>query len=229
MGNEHEIILGLTTTPGSDWRGKVEEMKKFSIERIALFPTFLKKAQREELYALLETVADLKIPHIHLRSDMTIKEIRYLESRFGGEVFNTHPEGKYHIQADWKDFFSKLYIENATKILEEKDLEKYAGLCLDFSHLENARIKKMPHYAATLRLAEKLPIGCCHVSAIRSSRFNPLNLYFGFDRHYLKDIREIDYIGQYKKYLPKYISLELENSFEQQLEIKRYLEKIISD
>jgi len=42
MGKRN-ILLGLTTTPRSDWRGKVEEIKKFKIKELALFPTFLKK------------------------------------------------------------------------------------------------------------------------------------------------------------------------------------------
>mgnify|MGYP000054681782 CR=1 FL=1 len=48
MENKHEILLGLTTTPNSDWKGKVEEMKKFGIKKIALFPTFLPIEKRKE-------------------------------------------------------------------------------------------------------------------------------------------------------------------------------------
>ncbi|MDD5464316.1 MAG: hypothetical protein PHP62_04145, partial [Candidatus Moranbacteria bacterium] len=66
---KHEILLGLTTTPKSDWRGKVEEMKKFGIKQIALFPTFLKIDDRKELYKLLEDIDGLEIPHVHLRDD----------------------------------------------------------------------------------------------------------------------------------------------------------------
>lgn len=225
---KHEILLGLTTTPKSDWREKVEEMKKFGIKRIALFPTFLKKEERKELYALLEKIDGLEIPHMHLRSDMTSEEIDYLIKRFNLQILNTHPEGKYHIPADWKVFFPKLYIENHVKELTENDITEYAGLCLDFSHLENARIKKLPSYSSTIRLMEKFPIGCCHISSIRGRKFNPISLYFGFDRHYLKNMLEVDYIGQYVQYLPKYISLELENSFKQQLEAKAYLEKLLN-
>ncbi|HAV11803.1 MAG TPA: hypothetical protein DCX32_04675 [Candidatus Moranbacteria bacterium] len=59
----------------------------------------------------------------------------------------------------------------------------------------------------------------------------PLSLYTlfhgGRDCHYLKKNKEIDYLKKYRNYLPEYISLELENGFERQLEVKKYLEEKI--
>ena len=48
-----------------------------------------------------------------------------------------------------------------------------------------------------------------------------------YSSHLLKDYHELDYIKKYKKFLPDLISIELENSFKELLEIKKYLEKII--
>jgi len=51
---EKKILLGLTTTPKSDWREKVREIEKFRIKEIALFPTMLEMKGRKKLYGLLE-------------------------------------------------------------------------------------------------------------------------------------------------------------------------------
>lgn len=67
---KHKILLGLTTTPKSDWREKVKEIEKFGIKELALFPTFLSPDERKELYTLLEKTKIKNIPHVHLRDDM---------------------------------------------------------------------------------------------------------------------------------------------------------------
>ncbi|EKE25722.1 MAG: hypothetical protein ACD_5C00053G0001 [uncultured bacterium] len=231
---KHEILLGLTTTPASDWRGKVEEMKKFGIQRIALFPTFLKIEERKELYSLLEEIQDLEIPHVHLRNDMTMDEIQYFKERFKSEVFNIHPTGTRHdFSDDFTKFSSETYVENLRMVPKKEELSKYAGICIDFSHWENGTRKKSTGFDSLLnynlamldRLKEN-KVGCCHVSGIKS-KFNPINYLFQFDRHYFKKLSDFDYMSKYKQYLPKYVSLELENTLEEQIKVKQYLQKML--
>lgn len=223
---EHEILLGLTTTPKSDWREKVQEMKNFGIRRIALFPTFLDVEKRKELYGLLEQVEGLEIPHVHLRSqDMEEWEMEWFEGR-GAKIYNIHcPKTDFPVLQKYRD---RIFIENHFGKMKMEILQRFGGICLDASHLEASRIRKRPEYAQIRSLLEKIPVGCCHVSAVNGNTFNPLNYIFGFDKHYCRELASLDYIGQYKQYLPKYVSLELENSFKQQLEAKEYLEKLLN-
>ena len=74
---------------------------------------------------------------------------------------------------------------------------------------------------------EKNKIGCCHVSAVKTNKWNPFNWKYGYDRHTLSNLKELNYMVSYKQYLPQYVSIELENSFERQLEVKAYLEKLL--
>lgn len=224
---EHEILLGLTTTPASDWRGKVEEMKKFGIKRIALFPTFLPIHKRKKLYALLDEIEGLVIPHVHLRSDdMEAWELEMFEEKYKTEVFNIHQNAiNVKVFAKYKH---KIYIENQHQPLNPEFFKGYAGLCVDFSHWEDAkRMLNKRVLRSLLPLVESLPIGCCHVSAV-VGKWNPFAFYFKWSRHYMKNLSQLDYIGQYTQYLPKYISIELENTFKRQLDAKAYLEKIIN-
>ena len=222
---KHEILLGLTTTPASDWRGKVEEMKKFGIKKIALFPTFLKKEERAELYRLLEEIADLQVPHVHLRDDMEEWELELYE-KWGAQVLNVHLG---HLGAEaYRSRLGKIYTENHFGLMDEEKIRSCAGICLDVSHLEASRLRRRPEYAQIAALLEVFPVGCCHVSAVDDNIFNPLNYIFGFDKHFCTAPEKMDYVGQYRRYLPKYVSLELENSFQEQAELKGYLEKIIN-
>lgn len=224
---EHEILLGLTTTPHSDWRGKVEEMKKFGIKRIALFPTFLDIEKRKELYALLAEIQDLEIPHVHLREeDMEAWEMEWFEAR-GVVAYNTHA-GNYKNEAI-VPYAKKVFIENhPLKAISQDQIELYAGICLDFQHWHLAK-KIKPDVARKTELnANKFKIGCCHMSAMPKWK----NIIFRFiageqEEHYMQSLDEMDYLKSYSDFFPPLMSIELENSFEQQLEIKAYLEKIL--
>jgi hypothetical protein len=220
----HEILLGLTTTPASDWRGKVEEMKKFGIKRIALFPTFLKMEDRKILYILLEEIEDLEIPHVHLRNDMGVWEAEMFKEKYKTEAFNIHFES---LAFDGFEKFNYMtFVENRFKTFDDQKISAFGGLCVDFAHMEDGRKRPFAKMDPMKNgILDRSKIGCCHVSASKRCFLNPINWIFGFDRHYLKNLKELDYLKKYVQYLPKYISLELENSFEEQIKAKEYLEK----
>lgn len=223
MENNHEILLGLTTTPNSDWKGKVREMKKFGIKKIALFPTFLPIKKRKELYALLETIEDLEIPHVHLRNqDMEAWEMELFETRYKTQLYNIH------VNTDPNEclqkYLKKIYIENHFKFFDEKYLKGFAGICFDVQHHLHSKKRAPDAFAQLNLLLEKYPVGCCHVSAFPKLRYVFGRILKRMADHYMVNVSELDYILPYEKYLPYYISLELENSFEQQLGAKAYLE-----
>ncbi len=234
MQKNHEILLGLTTTAGSDWREKIKEIKKFSVEKIALFPTCLDKNQRKELYLLLDDIGDLKIPHVHLRDDFELKEMDFLVKRFGTVVFNVHPQNSWPLQNDLSKYRKQIFVENleGTSLPSDTDLVKFSGLCIDFAHLESMRLSGDPAYENFAKKLKKYPIGCCHISAILAEPAtderdfeNPGQKFS--DRHLFENFSEFDYMKRYKEFLPQYISLELENSLAQQLEGRTYLKKIL--
>ena len=226
-----KILLGLTTTRGSDWREKIKEIDKFNIKEIALFPTTLEPDERKEMYALLEKTGLEKIIHVHLREQsMPLEELDCLVERYGTKVFNIHSLDQEGLSYDYSKYKDIIYIENNYGVPKEEDIQKFAGLCIDFSHLEEHTRFKSPAYDNFQSLMDKYKIGVGHISAIRK---NPEPSHFrqgvmAYSAHYLNDLSEMDYIKKYKKYLPEFLSIELENPFEQQLKVKGYLEKIIN-
>jgi hypothetical protein len=224
--NKHEILLGLTTTPNSDWRGKVEEMKKFGIKKIALFPTFLPIEQRKELYAALSAIENLEIPHVHLRNeDMEAWEMELFERKYKTSVYNIHMG--YDLNECLEKYKDQIFVENHFKPFDEKYLAGLAGICFDVQHHKWSKIEAPKVYSQVKELLKKYPVGCCHLSAFPQLRYGLVRLWKRVGGHYMLGLSELDYIGQYRQYLPYYISLELENSFEEQLKAKKYVEEIL--
>lgn len=220
--SEKKILLGLTTTPGSNWREKVKEIDRLGLEEIALFPTFLKPFERKELYSLLEKTKLKNILHVHLRDDMTEEEVKYFLNRWKTQVFNIHPYKQFLPFLKEEVFKKIIFVENHTWI--KKDFKKMinlcGGICLDFAHWKSRKNNLFNGYWNFEKLIKKYVIGCCHVSAIRKQ-----NRFFWTDDHHFKTLKDFDYLKEFKDYFPELISLELENSFVEQLEVKKYLKK----
>jgi hypothetical protein len=223
-----KILLGLTTTSGSDWKAKIEEIKKFNISEVALFLGPLNKEKREEIYELLKESPIKSLPHVHARTDMEEWEFNYLAERYGTKFFNIHSLKEYPLtkEVDFSKYYNRVYLENVAIIPSKEELDQFAGLCIDFSHWENGNLTKWEGYEKFEELVNKYPIGCCHISAITNNLVEWPE-WKTYDSHNYKSLTEFDYIKKYKKYLPDLISIELENSFEEQLKVKAYLENII--
>jgi len=231
-----KILFGLTTITDGEWKNKVKEIDELGLKEIALFPTCLEYKERQELYKLLEKTKLVCIPHVHLREeDMDTAELDYLVERFKTQVFNIHAgSGVINFLEHNKKYQDRIYVENT--LMEddfEKVLELCAGVCLDLSHWEDfGFLKKSEGYKTFSELLKKNKIGINHISGIKGEKvhcydkFNDLDFY-NYSDHRLNELSELDYVKKYKDYLADIISIELENPFKRQLEIKKYLEKII--
>jgi len=237
MGNR-KILVSLTTLSNiskksldSSWESKIEEIKKNNLEEIALFLTGLEKEERTKLYDALESTSVKSIPHVHLRTDMDSEELDYLARKYSVQAFNLHPTVDWPLIHDYSKYNSKIYIENVETVPSEDELKKFGGLCIDFAHWKDEQLNGNDVYCEKLEdRIKKYKMGCSHVSAIKKE-LTPTVLSFGsmrYDSHILKDLGELDYMKEYRKYLPNIVSMELENSINEQLEAKKYLEKIIN-
>lgn len=224
-----QILPGLTTMRLSDWRQKLIEAEELNIETVALFATCVELDQRLELYKSLESSVIKSIPHVHLRDDIEDWEIEYLINKFGTEIFNVHatPAAKELINRNQK-YKKIIFVENLSKINQEfvGFLSMCGGLCVDFSHWQAYGHEIDSGYEQMVNLVEKHKIGCCHVSAIKNFTFQKKD-DISISMHFAEKISDYDYLKNYKQYLPNYISIESENNFHFQLELKKYLEKTI--
>jgi len=222
-----KIILNITT--GSDWRSKIQEIRDLNIKEVACFPTYLEKKDRLLLYQEILNSPLEKIPHVHIRHDMGDDELNFFLGKYQTKFFNIHPY--QDLFADYKSYLDILYIENCPIINEYffDNLGKTAGLCFDFSHYhDQGFFQNSADYKDFLKKIGKYKIGCCHISGFNQKKMEREKSGIKvFSKHYLDDLEELDYLREYKNYLPDLITLELENSIDEQLEIKKYLEKIL--
>jgi hypothetical protein len=233
-----KVLLGLTTTPGSDWRAKTQEIDKLGIKELALFPTCLGSEERKELYALLEKTGLKKIPHVHLRGEDTKEdELRYLVGKYNTRAFNVHPTAAaYEFLGRSLKFRRIIYIENlyhgVGSILFSKEMfekHKVSGVCLDTAHLRSEYLLFPENHKRHVELIEKYPIRCNHISGVVKKSYSWRGLEV-FDTHMLSDLSELDYLKSFpKKYFSDIISIKLENSLKEQLGAKKYIEHIINN
>lgn len=219
------ILPAVTTI--FDWRGKIKEVKELGLKEIGLFLTSVNLKERGELFALLKNTEIEKIPFVHLRSDSKKDEIDYLIKNYHTEVFNIHTKREFPYFPDYKDYRKMIYIENVYEPLDEKELREFAGICLDFSHLENSRFFYPILYKHNINMIEKYGCGCNHISPSKDTSIlsrrgvkYPKNQH----PHFLKALSELDYLKNYPaEYFGKFSALEMENSIKEQLEAKDYI------
>jgi len=219
------LLPSLTSTRRDRIGPFLEALRQSEVKTIALFPTTLKPQERRSLYEKLEQVPGLKVAHVHLRSDCDDAEIGYLIHRFGTEVFNVHPAASNTAYVPESSRWVKaISLENADVLPEAAQLELYAGVCPDFSHWEAGRRARDSAYDGFEALVRRFPPVCCHVSAIREGDPNPWN--GRTDHHHFTSLSDFDYLDAYREFLPPdWVSLELENPLEEQLEAIGSLQK----
>ena len=225
MFSKNNILPAITTTKGSDWRAKIKEADGLGLEEVALFPTCLDKNGREELYSLLAKSKIERIPFVHMRSDMPPEELDFLTKKYQTKVFNIHSSDQHPSLFDLSAFASMIYIENTICLFQEEEIKKFAGLCIDFSHLENDRILQPEKYKRFCEIISHFTVGCNHISVIqRKAHFDESVSENRVSSHFMDNLSELDYLKNYPlEYFSKYIALELENDLATQLKARDYI------
>ncbi|MFA5127965.1 MAG: hypothetical protein WC457_03110 [Patescibacteria group bacterium] len=224
-----KLLPTLTTLVKDEWRNKINEIDALGLKEIALFPTAIEHDERQELYKLLEKTDLQKIPFVHLREeDMDENEIKYFVERWGAEIFNIHPdrgEGRNESLSKYRD---QIYVENIWD-LKENDLSGFAGICLDFSHLENARLTNEENYKQVVATIEKGKVGCAHIAAIYlkpvEKIWHGLKQTVGrLDYHHAESNERFNYLKNYpREMFPSIAAIEVENPLSEQLRFRDYI------
>ncbi len=231
---KEQFLVSITTigdSPKSSWQDKIQEAGALGINKVAVFLTCLNLAQRKEFYRLLEESSIIKVPLVHIRSDMSLDELIYLRNKFKTQVFNTHTIRQHPPIHDLSSYREALFIEN-TWPWDEQEIKQFAGVCLDFSHLQDAKLLRPQDYENNLKILEKYPIGCNHISAIKKeiTYFEDKNGKRPFySSHVFTDLSQFDYLKQYpQEFFSQFCAMELENSLAEQLKAIDYIVKLLT-
>lgn len=216
------MIFPSITSTARNHLETIKEAKEYKIKAICLFVTCLSPEERKKVYLLLEETEIVSIPLVHIKDDTELWEMDYLSSRFSTIAFNCHSSKSFSLKNDVSAFNDKIFIENAGVPMNEDEVKTFAGVCLDFSHLKMEYCLAKDRYENDVRIIDKYPIGCAHVSAFSKMRLETVRTNKD-TLHRLKEYSDVDYLEEYQKFFPEIMALELENSLEEQLKIIDYL------
>lgn len=229
MPESSRIFPGVTTTQNGTWRKSLEEADELGIKEICLFLTcLLIAAERGEFYKVLKNTKISKVPMVHLRSDMQPWELNFFIENFDTQAFNIHSEKEFPLVYDLGNYKKLIYLENALVKIEFSEFAQWAGICLDFTHLEDDRRLNPSHYQSVMEIISKFPCGCAHISSIKPKTYEyaPGKYSYTNGAHHFDCLSEFDYLTNYLEYFPRIIALELENPITEQLKAIEYIKKI---
>ena len=223
-----KIVPAITTiTPGA-WRKKLAEVKKFKLKEVCLFLTCLDPGQRKEFYSLFKETGVETIPFAHIKNDTELWELDYLAKTYKTKTFNTHPKKECPPLYDYGRYKKSIYIENVYGPFDEAEIEEFGGTCLDLSHLENDRLLRPGIYETNVKILKKHPPECSHLSAMKERTFLDEQKQRRLSSHHLAKLSELNYLERYPlEFFGQVTAIELENTIEEQLEVKKYLDEKI--
>ncbi len=228
-----KLLLTITTTKGSNWKEKIREVNDLKIEEVAVFPTVLDKAERKVLYDILANSSIKRVPLVHLRNDMDVKELDLFVQKYDTQIFCTHSEREYPANKEILKYRELICIENTPKApYNEDEIKKYGGICLDFSHLENDRILNPELYDRQVEILNKFPVKCNHISAIKKefTFIDGKSRELRYDSHHLNDLAELDYLRNYPlRYFSNFCAIELDNKLSEQMEAMDHINKFMGE
>ncbi len=216
-----------TITTLINYEKKLEEVYQLNLKKVCVFLTGLDFNQRQEFLKKLKNTSIKEIPFVHLRSDMKVEELEFLIENYNTKVFNIHTEKEYPLKYDYSKYKNFIYIENVYKAFDESEIKNWAGICLDFSHLENDRLLRPKIFEKNIKILKNHKIGCNHISAVKSEyHFNEKNIK-RYDDHLADNLSNFDYLKQYSKNLfSNFCAIELNNSIKFQLNVIDYICKL---
>lgn len=228
MVKSKRIYPTISSTDGTQIQ-KLKAAEKLGLEEVCFFTTCLDFDQRKEFYRFLQNSTIKRIPLVHLRNDMELWELDLFVKNFQTEAFNHHSISEYQILNDWSKYRKIIYLENTFFTYKEEEICQFGGICIDFAHLEDSRRQRPQVYKEEIGIIKKYPCGCAHISAIKERVYKDrYSKRTTFDHHTFRDLSEFDYLKNYPaEFFPSVIALELENTLEEQLKAKEYLERIL--
>ncbi|MFH1970756.1 MAG: hypothetical protein ABIJ05_00005 [Patescibacteria group bacterium] len=229
--DKREIYVSITTITDG-WKKKISDINKLGIEKVALFLTGIdyNKIPKDYFFNLIEKSCIKEIPFAHIYSKTSPKDIKYLKTRFKTTVFNIHSELEYPQKYNLSKYKKEIYLETLFKYpLTEEELNKYAGICIDISHMEISKNDYPEVYKKNSDVIKKYKCGCNHISAYKLDAIEEADRIKD-SSHFFTNLSQFDYLLDYpSNYFSNVLALELENDIEDQIKAKEYIINLLKN
>ncbi len=222
------ILYGLTANPLTDWHGEIIKMAGLKIDTLALFLRDLPLESRRALYRDLEAAPPRSIPFVQLAADVEEWELRYLVAKYQTESFSLPAsDTAFAFAGALAEPLPRMYIENPTRIKDTPLFNEsscgrihLSGVCLDTAALERNRVSDPKGYETVIRVLDHCSIGAAIISPVSES----LLARFAKPSKRLDSLKQLRYLSHLPpSYFGEMIALNIENTFEEQVEIRAYL------
>jgi hypothetical protein len=217
------ILPGLTGRKEADWKEKLKDINSLGITQAALFLEWFDQAQRKKIYRALLDSSLKSIPLCHIRNDMEVEELVFLEAKFKTEYYTIH-ENSFSFIHKWPGFEKKLYLEMNYdgSVSGNVRVERLGGFCVDLSHFKAAQTDFTKEFEYTYYKNAKANFACNHLNGYDGKK--------NLDVHTVKNASEFDYLKTLPKFIfGKVIALEMFNGISEQIEYKKYLAGLLGD
>ena len=218
------ILVSMTGHNAFQLISKLKEIKKYKIKKFALFLSRLKEPQRKKVYKALLSSNIKKIPIIHIRDDMSKKELLFLLKRFRPKYLTIH-ERSFTCLKKWQSLHKKLFLEMNTDnvVPENVRVRKIGGFCIDLAHFKAAEKDMTKDFQFIIKRRKiKKYFKCNHIGGYSQKRNK--------DLHFVKNLKQFSYLKTLPKFLfGKCIAIELDNPISEQLKFKKHIIKLLKN
>jgi len=219
---EKNVLVSVAGAGKNSLLSKIKEINQRKITRACLFLTMVDKTERRQVYQALLKSTIKEIPLVHLRNDMSLEEVLFLEEHFHPTYYTIHANS-FRYLFKWLGFKKRLYLEtsNSEKILDITKVEIVGGFCVDLAHFKIEEKRQSPQYKYQMSYAKQSRLFVC----------NHLNGYSYFrikDLHLIRRSRDLSYLKTLPSFIfGKIIALEMKNPIREQLIWRRQVLKIL--
>ncbi len=221
---EKNVLLSIAGRGAETLLSKIKELDHYKIDTAALFLTMAEPAERKQVYIALQQSNIKHIPFVHLRNDMSAKEVEFLEKNFKPTYYNMHEAG-FRYYHKWQQIQNKLYLELSGSGQHEPkaEVERVAGFCIDLAHYKVGEVSNSPTFQyLTSKRKQKSLFVCNHLNGYDDKN--------NICDHQPKLMSQLAYLKDVPPYVfGGLIALEMENSIKQQLVLRPKILKLLSE
>jgi len=215
-----KVYVSLTGWDYPSFLSKLEEIKKLGITEACVFLTTMPPEKHQEFFKELLTSGIKYIPLVHLREENTSQDIEFFKKNYDTEYFVIHDMLLDRLE-QFEPYLKNLFLENHVRTPVNKlGLEKLGGFCIDLNHLQTAKRLNNPEYEQVMEYKDTDKFKCNHLSGYRE----------GAKGHEIETENDFEYIKELPNFvLGEVIAIELMDSIETQLKMKKHAEDIIKE
>lgn len=234
LTSSSSLLFGLVCNQPLDWRSKLPSLTNLQIRELGLFLGGVPLATRREIYRELEKSSVVKIPYVQLPIEADDSEIEYIIQKYSTTIFSLPAVSAAYAVANRRlQAPQTILIENPGTEVAEAEFSEEAlnrpgvkGICLDMAVLEDHRLHRPKVYQSQLYALDHHPVLCSVISPLATSWFQRFNK----NSCRLTSLTSLRYLHNVPpKYRETKLVLKLDNFFDEQLEVKQYLEAIFGE